>query len=167
MTGFAFRGSGLAAQDVAQDDAVATSESLEFAIDMCIQTISSFARIARIPQEVRMQFVQLIIDKVEFEDDTIIEASALSVLEAANLQRTTAAMLVACQPQLRRPRCGPPLSLPPRAHCPSRRDRKSGMTKPLGTRPTEVRHAFSSRAVSVEPRSSLHASSMSPRSLDS
>ena len=150
---------------------VAFSEFQQFAIDMCNQTFSIFARIARIPQEDCKRFEQLFIDKVGFEDDklkaTIIEASALSVLEAANLQRTIAAVLFACQPQHRRPRCGPPLSLSPRAQCPSRCDRKSGMTKPLGTRPTEVRHAFSSRAVSVEPRSSLHASSMSPRSLDS
>ena len=82
MTGFAFSDSGLAAQVVAQDDVVGISESQQFAIDMCIQRFSIYARIAHIPQEVRMQFVQLIIDKVGFEDDklkaTIIVASALS-----------------------------------------------------------------------------------------
>ena len=76
-------------------DAAMSPEFQEFAIDKGIQSISMFARIALTPQEVRERFVQPIIDKIGMKDDklkaTVIEASALSAWDAANLQRTTAA----------------------------------------------------------------------------
>ena len=141
--------SGLAV--MAQADVVAMSEFQQL--------------IAHAPRKECMRFAQLFIDKVGFEDDklkaTIIDVRALRLggRQSATHDRCHCPA-VACPPQSR---CGPPLSL--RGQCPSRFDRKSGKTKPLSTRPTEVFHAFSRRTVSVEPRSSLHASSMNPRSL--
>ena len=70
-------------------------EFQEFAIDMGNQSISMFARIALTLQEVRERFVQPFIYKIGMKDDrlkaTVIEASALSAWDAANLQRTTTA----------------------------------------------------------------------------
>ena len=76
-------------------DAAMSPMFQEFAIDMGIQSISMFARVAVAPQQVRELFVQPFIDKIGMKDDkqeaTVIEASALSAWDAANLQRTTAA----------------------------------------------------------------------------